>query len=269
MAYPMEYGYSLVGEVIDCGHAVPVELVGKLAFAFHAHASHAVLPYDQLMMVPEGIPASDAVYLPAVETALSIVHDVHPRYGETVAVFGQGVIGLLVTTVLARSGIDVACFDFLPDRLALAKRVGAASTGRTPPRGASYDVTVEVTGSPRALQSAIDCTKEGGRLVIASWYGASDVNLKLGTAFHRSHIQIVASQVSRIPASLSMRWDKGRRFDVAWELLRAIQPSTTLTTTRVGLHRAGEAFELLVAGKTVVTEIVYDGPNELPAPSKL
>ena len=269
MAYPMEYGYSLVGEVVDCGHGVPVELVGKLAFAFHSHASHAVLPYDQLMMVPDGIPASDAVYLPAVETALSIVHDAHPRYGETVAVFGQGVIGLLVTAVLARSGIDVACFDFIPDRLTLAKQVGAASTGRKPPRGASYDVTVEVTGSPRALQSAIDCTKEGGRLVIASWYGASDVSLKLGTAFHRSHMEIVASQVSRIPATLSMRWDKGRRFDVAWELLRAIRPSTTLTTTRVGLHRAGEAFELLVAGKTVVTEIVYDDANELSAPSKL
>ena len=33
------------------------------------------------------------MYLPAVETALSLVHDVHPRVGEKVAVFGQGMIG--------------------------------------------------------------------------------------------------------------------------------------------------------------------------------
>lgn len=41
----------------------------------------------------QGIEAEDAVYLPAVETALSLVHDVHPRVGESVVVFGQGMIG--------------------------------------------------------------------------------------------------------------------------------------------------------------------------------
>lgn len=41
----------------------------------------------------QGIEPEDAVYLPAVETALSLVHDVHPRVGESVAVFGQGMIG--------------------------------------------------------------------------------------------------------------------------------------------------------------------------------
>ena len=41
----------------------------------------------------QGIAAEDAVYLPAVETALSLVHEVHPRVGESVAVFGQGMIG--------------------------------------------------------------------------------------------------------------------------------------------------------------------------------
>ena len=41
----------------------------------------------------QGIDPEDAVYLPAVETALSLVHDVHPRIGESVAVFGQGMIG--------------------------------------------------------------------------------------------------------------------------------------------------------------------------------
>lgn len=41
----------------------------------------------------QGIEPEDAVYLPAVETALSLVHDVHPRVGEKVSVFGQGMIG--------------------------------------------------------------------------------------------------------------------------------------------------------------------------------
>lgn len=47
----------------------------------------------------QGIEPEDAVYFPAVETALSLVHDVHPRVGESVAVFGQGMIGYVSQSV--------------------------------------------------------------------------------------------------------------------------------------------------------------------------
>ncbi|CAN0485478.1 unnamed protein product, partial [Discosporangium mesarthrocarpum] len=42
---------------------------------------------------PQGIAPEDAVYLPAVETALSLVQDTRPVLGERVVVFGQGMIG--------------------------------------------------------------------------------------------------------------------------------------------------------------------------------
>lgn len=52
------------------------------------------------------------MYLPAVETALSLVHDVHPRVGETVAVFGQGMIGY-VTPVLTLNSTQFVKLTFL------------------------------------------------------------------------------------------------------------------------------------------------------------
>jgi hypothetical protein len=88
-------------------------------------------------------------------------------------------------------------------------------------------------------------------------YGKHDVTLKLGTAFHRSHIEIVASQVSAIPAEMTMRWDKQRRFAAAWSLIRDIGPSQLLTTKRTAIDGAGEAFERLCEGRTVAAEIVY------------
>ncbi|CAN0243567.1 unnamed protein product, partial [Hapterophycus canaliculatus] len=73
------------------------------------------------------IEPEDAVYLPAVETALSLVHDVHPRVGETVAVFGQGMIGLLAVSILAKThegvgGGSLVAVDMLPERLEVAER---------------------------------------------------------------------------------------------------------------------------------------------------
>jgi hypothetical protein len=80
-----------------------------------------------------------------------------------------------------------------------------------------FDCSIEVSGNPRALQSAIDHTSNNGRIVVGSWYGNTEVVLKLGIDFHRSNKAIVASQVStlragerciRFPAAVSTKGTK-------------------------------------------------------------
>ncbi|CAM9555661.1 unnamed protein product, partial [Phaeothamnion confervicola] len=233
MTYPMRYGYSLVGRVVHCGAEVerPEGLLGRLVFAFSPHASVVVVDYDSVMLVPEGIAAEDAIYVPAVETALSLVQDACPRVGERVAVFGQGMIGLLVTAILSRGhgnvGVgSVTAVDILPARRAAALRRAGATRACDPTALAAegddnaFDVCVEVSGSPRGLQSAVDRAGYGGRVVLGSWYGAAPATLRLGLDFHRSHVTLQASQVSRVAAALSDRWDKARRFRAAWTLVR-------------------------------------------------
>ena len=95
-------------------------------------------------------------------------------------------------------------------------------------------------------------------MVVASWY-SSALTLQLGTRFHRSHITLVASQVSELPAAVSRTWTKARRFEAAWRLARELRPAAALTTLRVPLARAGEAYARLDEGKEVAAEISYDG----------
>lgn len=56
-------------------------------------------------------------------------------------------------------------------------------------------------------------------------------------------------QVSRLPAELTDRWDKDRRFAAAWSLVRQLRPSTFLTTSSLGLEDAQQAYEALGTGK--------------------
>ena len=58
-------------------------------FCFSPHGSTAVVEQDSAMEVPEGISAEDAAFLPAVETAVSLVMALRPLLGERVAVIGQ------------------------------------------------------------------------------------------------------------------------------------------------------------------------------------
>ena len=253
MAYPMPYGYSFVGEVVAIGEGVPLGWLGKKAFAFAPHAAAAFTSASSMLEVPDDLSASDGAFLPAAETAISLVHDAHPRAGEAVAVFGVGVIGLLVIAALSRMGLRAVAVDPIHDRLALARRLGA-STAVTPAAAPqqSVDVAIECSGNPRALQGAIDATRDSGTVVVASWYGRKPISLSLGTRFHRSHMRLVASQVSLIPGEISATWSKQRRFDAAWDLIRYVRPSSSLLSETMPLARAADAYQMLDEGKGVV-----------------
>jgi threonine dehydrogenase-like Zn-dependent dehydrogenase len=210
------------------------------------------------MRVPLGIESADAVYLPAMETALSIVHDAHARPMERVLVIGQGLIGLLVTKILSLQALaEVAAIDRIESRRKLALRCGATYAWERPQGVADYDVCIEVCGNASALQTAIDSTRYGGRVVIASWYGDQIAHLQLGTRFHRSHLSLVVSQVSMLPAELSDRWTKQRRFDACWELIRRVRPSQLLQESVFKLADIGTAFEKLDAAHISVAAVTY------------
>jgi threonine dehydrogenase-like Zn-dependent dehydrogenase/beta-phosphoglucomutase-like phosphatase (HAD superfamily) len=271
MAYPMAYGYCLVGRISHVGSKVDPNLKDKLVFTFSPHASHVVASVNAIQVLPDDIAPEDAIFMPSVETALSVVHDANIRVGENVAIYGQGLIGLLVASILAlqKAPLDssaracnfgvITTIDTLPERLAMSSALGS-SQALFPDEIkhiGPFDVSIELSGNPKALQSAIDHTRNGGRVVIGSWYGNSDVNLKLGIDFHRSHITIKTSQVSEVPAELKTLWSKERRFHLTWELLRIIRPSRLLTKVTT-LNSACDAYESLSKGDDIAVAFRYD-----------
>jgi len=266
--YPLTYGYSLVGIVTRCGSGVvdSESIMGKLVFTFSPHSSRVIVDRNTVHIVPDGISAEDAMFLPSVETAVSIVHDANIRVGERVSVYGQGLIGLLITGILSRhqtclshsSVGTVTTFDTISDRLAMSSAMGAtqALLPLSAKDAGPFDVSIEVSGNARALQAAIDSTQDGGRIIVGSWYGNSEIQLKLGIDFHRSHKTIKTSQVSTIPAELSALWSKDKRFKLSWELVRLLKPSN-LITRWLSLDYAQEAYELLDSGKEIAVSFRY------------
>ena len=142
-------------------------------------------------------------------------------------------------------GTELWLLDIRQERLAIAEEfvkgahvwnpAGGTAAGRdrdgtSTPAGLppDFDVTVEVSGSMRGLQTAVDCSATGGRIVLGSWYGEGASPLRLGMKFHRSQIELVCSQVSHVPGDLLPRWTKQRRFHLAWDVLRRIRPSRLL-----------------------------------------
>ncbi|MBI4796081.1 MAG: oxidoreductase [Deltaproteobacteria bacterium] len=257
--FPLKYGYSAIGRVLALGEGVPEEWRGRLVFAFHPHESHFLANLEELLLPPPQLTPDAAVFFPNMETAVTLVMDGRPQLGEQVAVFGQGVVGLLLTGLLARLPLaSLVTLDLHASRRDLSTAGGAhLSLDPTSPgaltqlldglsegfyRGA--DLCYEVSGNPQALEQAIAATGFHGRVVIGSWYGLKKADLNLGGRFHRSRMRLISSQVSTVAPELSGRWSKFRRYLLAWRMLEEIDP-TPLITHRFPLTQAAQAYELL------------------------
>ncbi len=269
--FPLKYGYSAVGRVVEIGAGVEKEHLGRAVFAFQPHQTHFVVPQDQTIPLPDGLLPEEAVLLPNAETAVNLAHDGRPMPGEQVAIFGQGVVGLLTTALLSRIPLaSLITLDRYPPRRQASLDFGAhhaldPGLDATLPRltdalqhgsdHAGADLTYELSGDPRALDQAIQATGFDGRIVIGSWYGRKPVSLDLGGQFHRSRIRLIASQVSTIAPELRGRWTHARRLAYALTFLEGLRPGR-LISHRYPFEQAAAAYRLLAEHPQEAIQVV-------------
>ncbi|MCW3975469.1 MAG: zinc-binding alcohol dehydrogenase [Candidatus Bathyarchaeota archaeon] len=266
--YPLKYGYSVVGEVVDIGKEVSSDWKKSIVFSFHPHESHFITSPDNLIPVPKDIQPEEASFLPNIETAINLLMDGKPIIGEKVIVFGQGIVGLLTTSLL--SNFPLSCILTL-DKYSLRreKSLDAGATEsldsmRISPeiikdsclKGKKSDLTYEVSGNPDALEYALILTDYSGRVIIGSWYGKKKSNLTLGGDFHRKRIRVMSSQVSTIDPRFLGRWNKLRRIQVAWDMIRIIKPSKFITN-RFPLSEANKAYSMIDRSPDKTIQILF------------
>lgn len=266
--YPLAYGYACVGKVKEIGADVSQEWKDKHVFAFHPHASSFIINPSSLIPIPASLTSENACFLPNMETAVNLVQDAAPILGERVLVLGQGVVGLLTSSLLSEFPLEsLLTTDFYELRLKAAMQIKgvhsldsslktfhADSIAYTQNK---FDLTLELSGSPSALNDAIELTIFSGRIVIGSWYGQKRAEIDFGGSFHRSRIRLISSQVSTISPELSGRWDKSRRFDVAWQALERIRPEKWITQ-RFSIKDAAKAYQLLDEKPQETIQVVFD-----------
>jgi len=260
LAFPLKYGYAAVGRVVELGPQVPALWQDRLVFAFHPHEDLFLAAPAELLPVPPDLAPEEAIFLPNMQTALTLTLDGKPLIGENVVVFGQGIVGLLLTALLA--GFPLArlvTLDHYPNRRLASQTLGAhASFDPLHPevleelraslanqeQDAWADLAFEISGNPAALDQALAVTGFHSRIVIGSWYGTKKTELNLGGLFHRQRQILRSSQVSTIAPELSGRWTRSRLLRVAWDMVHRVKPARFITH-RFPLAEAAQAYRLL------------------------
>jgi threonine dehydrogenase-like Zn-dependent dehydrogenase len=269
--FPLKYGYAAVGRVVALGPGVAPEYQDSLVFSFHPHESHFLATPDELLLLPRDLTPEDAVFFPSMETAVTFLLDGQPLVGEQVAVFGQGIVGLLLTALLARWPLaSLVTLDNYPKRRLASETLGAHfSLDPAAPDAMEQllarlqgsrifpgaDLTYEISGNPEALDQAIAATGFSGRVLIGSWYGLKRSELTLGGRFHRSRMRLISSQVSSLAPELTGRWNKRRRYQLTWQMLQEVKPARFITH-RFPFSQAARAYELIDRDPAEVIQVI-------------
>jgi len=221
--YPRHFGYMEVGEVIEIANDITDIMLGTLVYGTWSHKTHTVVDADYVRnrQMPKGMETILGIFSQFNAIALNGIHDGALRLGETVVVFGMGVLGQIVAQLAHHSGTRVIGVDMLDNRLEMAKTLGAdvilnagkekvAEVVRELTNGRGADVCFEVTGSTKALNEAIRTAAYSTRVVAMGFFQGEAQGLYLGEEFHHNRINLVCSQIFGVAPELKYRWDINR-----------------------------------------------------------
>lgn len=240
-SYPCRYGYCMIGRCDEYHSPVLV---------FHPHCDQAVVKKDAVFPLPSHWDSRMGALLPSAETALSLVLDLAPLMGESIVVFGLGLVGLISLSMLAEFPLEqLWAVDPRESRRKRAEGISGVKTVSPedlPDMLLSGDIdgVLEISGNPKALQTAVNIVGYSGRIIVGSWYGEKDVHLNLGADFHRKRQSITSSQVSTVTPALQGRWNHSRRMAAAIRWLDGHGKLEWLTH-QFPLERAAEAYKMI------------------------
>ncbi|MGB3257816.1 MAG: zinc-binding alcohol dehydrogenase [Ornithinimicrobium sp.] len=217
---PVKYGYLSVGEVIELGSTGSCLRVGQRVFALFPHQDHYVIPVEAATPVPDDVPSRRAVLGGVVETAINVVWDATPRWGERIAVLGCGLVGASVCALLRDFPLArLVVVDPHPRSVALAEELGIEWLVPEQVTG-EFDTVVHCSGTQDGLALGLSLLAFEGQLVETSWFGQHSPVVPLGAEFHSRRLTIRASQVSAVAPSMRERRTRRDRMASALEELR-------------------------------------------------
>jgi 2-desacetyl-2-hydroxyethyl bacteriochlorophyllide A dehydrogenase len=221
-----------------------------------AHARYLKCPARTLVPLPDELSfEAGAAISCGTGTAWGALHRLGLQGDHTIAIFGQGPVGLSATQLAAAMGARVIALDMSDERLARAKELGAdvlinpKATPEVVPaikdltHGRGAHLCLEASSSPQARQQAVRAVRTWGKVC---YVGEGDsVTLDVSPDLLRRQVTLIGSWTfSTVGQADCARFIADRGIDV-----------DRLFTHRWRLDQAEEAYKLFdaqTAGKGVI-----------------
>ncbi len=131
-------------------------------------AEYLTLPVDNLYSVPNSVSDIEAVFVEPLAAACEILEQIDLDEKTSVAVLGDGKLGLLIAQVMRLKTPNVSCFGRHDNKLERLQNRGIRTFKNNKMKNEKYDVVIEATGSPSGIDFALTMVRPKGTIVLKS-----------------------------------------------------------------------------------------------------
>lgn len=206
-------------------------------------AQRVAAPAEFVWALPDSISDRDAATIEPLAVSVHALLQSGARAGETVAVLGCGVVGLLLIHAAVEAGLKVFAHDRLEDKLEMARMLGATPVPDGEDAGrlwTEHDVATvfECAGAAATVELALAAAPRGAMVVLLGLSSSpvSFVPMKLV----REGINVGTSMIYDHPADFEYVIDRVAR--------GALHPAKVVTHT-YPFEKLGEALAFAATGK--------------------
>ena len=270
---PMSLGYSSAGTIVALGKNTPGFKVGqRVACAganYAVHAEYNVVPRSLITPLPKNVDFESAAFTTLGAIAMQGFRLAEPQLGETIAVIGMGLLGLLTAQIAAAAGCHVLGIDIDPKRIKLASSLGLEAVRRdravdsaqafTANRGFDVILICADTSSNDPVELAGVIARDRARVVATGAVGLT-IPRKV---YYEKEISFINSRSygpGRYDPSYEengndypigyVRWTEGRNFESVLDLMASgklkVKP---LITHRFPIEQATQAYDVITGKK--------------------
>ncbi len=217
-AYPWRPGYGMVGTILKRGVSAEGFESDQRVFCFGKHASVQRLgvsaegPYYSAFPIDSDLPISTIMM-----ARMALIGIAGPQVsdfdaGDSVAVFGLGLVGNLAAQLYQIAGARVIGLDVVKERSEIARRTGIETVLDVPSddqldalrellNGEGVDVAVDAVGGTPIIQKCVDiCAPHGQVILLGSPRKPYETNAtKMLRTIHHRWIQLRGALEWRLP----------------------------------------------------------------------
>lgn len=228
-AFPYRPGSSAAGTIITVGRHVREFSPGDRVAGILHHASHQTVMADLLLKMPDGVSYAEASFINLGVTVLQGIRKARIGPGDRVAIIGQGLIGQLsnrLARVAGASTVIAIAAGASREKVALlpggAHEFIALSEGTSRLRDIQADVVIEAAGTVQATTTALQCARDGGRIVILGSVRGLGREVDLRSLLQDRGLTLVGAHSSTKPEkdASRTRWTHRQEATLFLELLQ-------------------------------------------------
>jgi predicted dehydrogenase len=183
MVTPRELGYSGAGTVLALGENVDGFKIGQnVAYAATGHAEIAAPAINHVVPVPDDVDLRHAAFVTVGGIATQALRRADVQFGETVAIYGLGLVGQLCAQIARAAGCVVVGIDISERANALAAASGASLVvdprdpewkrhvlDFTDKNGVDATIICASSDSAELVNASMEITRRQGRVVLVGY----------------------------------------------------------------------------------------------------